>query len=358
MAKVLFITRTLNTRGGQVVVTNLIRSLRARGHDVHYVAFKPKNSEDFPGGMPIYDGLNTEIISVEQSDVAAEQMQAYIDGIREYLLQHKSEYDRIILDSWYTVIAGILAGVDADKTYQFVQSDPVFSPRDTSALWEARLFALLPHYPMKRIVVSQSIRNLFKQRYGIAYPNVDLFIDDIYRESDFTVEERQKLRIISSAADFNIPSKGLGFLLGELDKLSWPFELTLLSGAPIKQDLTGHSYPISVTTAKTPQEMVSVLQTHDVYVNTSTSETFCLALAEAITLGMPAIALDSVGNRDYFQGDNYVFVDDPALFRDALEETSDIKVRRQLHLKARQSMSKYTLGSMTQQFCSILNIPY
>ena len=75
-----------------------------------------------------------------------------------------------------------------------------------------------------------------------------------------------------------------------------------------------------------------------------------MALAEAVTLGMPAIALDSVGNRDYAKGDNFIFVKDPADFPAQLSRIMNLDVRQQLHAAARPSMRAYSIDTMVGQF--------
>lgn len=351
MQKLLFITRTLNGRGGQVILTNLIRTLRQQGYSVHFVAFKPEGTPDFPDCEPLYAGLQTQIVSVPEHSDNTLQMQEYVNAGTDYLRQHQNKYDTVVLDSWWTMLAGVFAQVDPHKTYHFVQSDPVFTPRTTSAIWEARLFAMLPLYPLTRIMVSKSTQELFKTRYNTEYPRIDLYVDDAYRQADFTVRDHTgPIKFISSASDFAIPSKGLDFLLDSLQQLDQPCELTLVSGTPIAKDISSYSFPVTTATARTPQEMIAQLQAHDVYVNTSTNETFGLALAEAITLGMPAIALDSGGNRDYTQGDNFIFVEDSTQFVDQLRQTMTLETRQQLHRNARASMSHYTLAQMVTQF--------
>ncbi len=351
-SKLLFVTRVLNGRGGQIVLSSLVKELQGQGADLHFVAFKPKGTDDFPGCSHLYQGLkNVEIIEIDTYDNDAAMMNAYVDASTAYLRKHQHAYDKIVLDSWFTAMAGILAQLDYRKTYHLVQSDPYFIPENQSVIWKSRAFELLPYFPMQRIVVSRSIQQLFQERYGQRYPAINLFIDNVYRQTNYTVVERPVLRFVTSASDFNIPSKGLDFLLDSLQQLSGDeFSLTILSGKPIVRDLSGYTFPIAVASAQGPEQMASALQAHDVYINTSTNETFCLALAEAVTLGMPAIALDSVGNRDYVRDHNFIFVKNNADFVTQLEHIRDLGVRKLLHKAARASMRRYSLGTTVEQF--------
>lgn len=354
--KTLILTRTLSNRGGSIIVTNLIRELRRQGYDIDFVGFKEKGTEDFPDCAPLYRDVSITILEVDQHKEQPLQMKAYIDAAQSYLHENKDKYDKIILDSWFSAIAGSAEQLPYDKTFHLVQSDPQFEPEDASVVWQSRLFSMLPLLPMQRIVVSKSLQKLFHERYGKEYPRIDLYVDDRYREADFAVKDTKPLRLVSSAANFGMPSKGLLFLLDQLQQIKQPFTLTLISHRPIEQDLSKYSFPIKVEHAQTPQEMVTILQSHDVYINASTKETFCLALAEAVTLGMPTIALDSVGNRDYAKGDNFIFVEDKDDFLPQLLSLFDLGVRRALHAKARPSMEQYTLSKMTEQFKTIIGL--
>jgi glycosyltransferase involved in cell wall biosynthesis len=354
--KILFLTRTTSNRGGQIILVNLIKRLRQQGYAIDFVAFKPQGAEDFPDCAPLYQNVAINVLEVDPYDEQPLQMKAFIDAAQSYLHENKDKYDKIILDSWFSALAGAVEQLPYDKTFHLVQSNPNFEPEDASVVWQSRLHSVLPLSPMQRIVVSKSMQTLFKEQYNEEYPRLDLYIDDIYRTADFTVEDRQFLRLVSSAADFNVPSKGLNFLLDQLQRVTQPFTLTLISNQPIAQDTSSYPFPIEMKHANTPQEMVSLLQQHDVYANTSVKEAFPLALAEAITLGMPTIALDSVGNRDYAHGDNFIFVKDKDDFLPELMRLFDIETRRTLHAKARPSMGHYTLDEMTEQFKAIIGL--
>jgi glycosyltransferase involved in cell wall biosynthesis len=80
-----------------------------------------------------------------------------------------------------------------------------------------------------------------------------------------------------------------------------------------------------------------------------------MALAEAITLGIPTIALDSIGNREYFNGSNFIFVKKPDDFVSQLESVFDINTRKLLNRVAKLSMAKYTSESMAQSFLKIIS---
>ncbi len=102
--------------------------------------------------------------------------------------------------------------------------------------------------------------------------------------------------------------------------------------------------------------MVKLLCRNDIYINTSIEESFCLALAEAIAIGMPSIAMDSVGNREYMDGENAIFVEDAKDFSDKLATMKDVAVRKELHMRAKKSMQRYTLERTIHALKEIIGI--
>ena len=351
--KTLLLTRTLARSGGMIVVSTLVRELVDRGYDISFVAFRPQGTPDVPGdAKDLYQGLNVNVIEIPFRKSGNAQIQEYIGAATQYLQEHAIEYDRIILDSWYVMMAGAISQViDQSKVFHLVQRDPVFEPENDSKIWTAYALELAGLFKMQRIVVGRSLAETFKKRYNIDYPVLDIYIDDEYRKGEFTVQDRTPIKFLASAANFNQSWKGLDFLLESLENFSeYKFALTLVTSNPIKRSLSNLSFPVVVTTAQSPEEMHHLLLGSDVYICASTSESFCLALAEAITLGMPSIALDSVGNRDYARGENFYFIKDEDQFLPKLSEICRIDNRKQLHKAARNSMTKYTVENMVDQF--------
>jgi glycosyltransferase involved in cell wall biosynthesis len=344
--------------GGMVVMTRLIRAMIARGHDVEFVSFRPSGTPSFPDGEALYRGIKVTFIGVPYSDTFSVSVNGQVKAAAQYLKTHAGEYDRVILDSWYIMLAAALAQViSLPHVFHLAQRDPVFEPEDDSKIWQAILFELMGSIPAQRIVVGRSVAAVLKERNGYTYPALDPCIDDTFRAVPFTVREHTPLRFVASAANFNLPWKGLVFLLQQLEQFApRSFELTLIAGTAIEHDLAPYHYPITVTRARTPTSLRDILMRHDVYLCTSTKESFCLALAEAVTLGMPTVAMDSIGNRDYFNGSNFLFAKNERDFLPFLSEVSILETRKRLHMAARPSMERYTAEQMVQQFVSALGI--
>jgi hypothetical protein len=356
--KVLFITRMTSGTGGMVVLSELARGLTARGHDVEMAAFRPSGTDSFPDGAALYSGINVVFIDVPKRDTESAQADEQVTAATDYLKQNHLNYDRILVDSWYIMLAAALAQVlTLPHVFHLAQRDPIFEPDNDSAVWKAKLFQLMGVTAAQRIIVGRSLTRILNERTGYDYPSLDVFVNDAYREGEFTIRDHNPLAFVASAANFNLAWKGLPFLLEQLERFSArPFELTLVASTPIDHDLKRYSFPIKVIHAETPVALRNILLEQDAYLCASSNESFCLALAEAVTLGMPSVALDSVGNRDYFTGHNFLFAKTPSEFLQLLNEVSNPQVRKRLHDASRPSMAAYTSSHMTEQFCKAFGI--
>ncbi len=353
--KILFITRGRSSRGGHVIFTNIVRELCRDGYDVTLTTFESR--EDMKRVIPYWEDVDVNFVEIPHLQDRDSRQIAHIKAASVYIKENIDKFDRIILDSWFISMAAIRENIFSDKIFHLVQSDPAFIPENQMEFWKSELFNLMPLTSMNRIVVSESLALYFKEKYKKEFEHVRLFLDDIYLKSEFNVKSRKILKIVSSSAAFNIKTKGLNFLLEQLERIKeFKFELTLISGDTIKKDLSGYSFPINIKSAKNPNEMSLELCRHDIYVNTSTEESFCLALAEAIAIGMPAIALDSVGNREYMDGENAIFIEKAEDFISGLLKMRDMEFRRKLNAKAKNSMQEYTIKNTVERLKEIIDI--
>lgn len=354
-SKILFITRGRSMRGGHIIFTSIARKLREEGYDIALTTFESK--EKMKAAVPYWENIEVNFIEIPHLSEQDSEQIAHIQAASVYIKENLDKFDKIIVDSWFLLLAMVRENIFSDKIFQLVQSIPSFLPENQSKFWKSELFNLLPIAPMNRISVSRSLNTYFKEKYGKEFDFIQLFLDDIYFKSQFDVKNDEILKIVSSSATFNIVPKGLDFLLDKLEEIKdFKFELTLISGDEIKKDLSKYSFPIKIRSAKNPSEMTEELCKHDVYVNTSVKESFCMALAEAIAIGMPAIALDSIGNREYMDGENAIFVEKKEDFIPGLLKMKDFGFRKNLSLKAKESMQKYTIDNTIKKFKEIINI--
>ncbi|MDO8241027.1 MAG: glycosyltransferase family 4 protein [Candidatus Moranbacteria bacterium] len=353
--KILFITRTRTARGGHIVFTNLVRELHKEGYDVTLTTFESK--EKMKRVVPYWENIDVNFVEIPHLEDRDSEQMAHIEAASVYIRENIDKFDKIILDSWFIAMAALRENIFSDKIFHLVQSNSAFAPENKGEFWKSELFNLLPFTPMNRIIVSESLALHFKEKYRKDFKTMHLFLDEVYLKNEFNVKSREILKIVSSSATFNLATKGLNFLLEQLEKVKeLKFELTLVSGDVIKKDLSVYSFPIKVVGAKNPTEMVEELGKHDVYVNTSTKESFCLALAEAMAIGMPVVALDSVGNREYMDGENAIFVEKEEDFIPGLLKMKDIEFRNKISVKAKESMRRYTLKNSVKSLKEIVGI--
>jgi glycosyltransferase involved in cell wall biosynthesis len=352
--KILFMTGLVELTGGQIVFADLARSLQSLGFDVDFIGFKgvgtlvPKH---------IYRDLNGSFIDLPISADAAVAHSLLVNTARKMLAKRIPDYDRVLLDSWHIGLAALLTNCDLAQTYQLTQDLPTFDiVVDNAASWSGKLYTLLPRVAMQRIIVSRATAQAYEAQYGQRYPYIRLYLDDTYHKKPFEVHNRSPLRFISSASYFDLPRKGLDFLIESLKDIKTPFTLTLVCGQPLKRKLERLPFPVTIVSASTPAEMSALLSEHDVYINTSTLETFGLALAEAVAVGIPSIALDSVGNREYSRDDNFIFVKDKKIFTSELERLCSLAQRKQLSDRGKQSMADFTLDKTVSQLRKIINM--
>lgn len=351
--KILFLTRGVSKRGGCIVLTNLTRELRKRGYPVDLVAFKRSGDEDYPRNRAFWEDLNPTLIEIPKKTNTNQQNAEYFKAASDYLKGNSQKYDRIIIDSWFALIGAIKSGKINKKFFQLVQSDPEFKSKNNSQIWEAELFSILPRIKIQRIVVSDVMKRIFSDRYGQKTKAIQLFVRDEFFETNFQVRNTRKLRLVSSSANFNVPEKGLYFLLKALEQFSEKqnFKLILISGDPINNvDFNKYDFEIEEKTAENTKDMIKLLQQGDIYLNSSSRETFCLALAEAMVMGMPCVALDSIGNREYVDGKNAKFAKNRKEFLQGLKDLLDLEERKRVGKAAKKTMKKYNLEKTIKDF--------
>lgn len=355
--KILFLTRGISSRGGHIVVTNIVRGLRKKGYDIELTTFESEENIKIKEKNVCWDNLDVNIINVEHSIDHNKNQIIHIEAASKYIKENINKFDRVILDSWPIALAVVRTGILSPKMFQLIQSSPNFIPANKSEFWKAELSNLLPFVSPKGIVVSKALAECLKKKYDKKFDIMPLFLDKVYLDAQFNVRNKKVLKIVSSSSTFNIKTKGLNFLLQKLKKIqTFKFELTLITGVPIKEDLNKFLFPIKIKSARSANEMVEELCRHDVYVNTSTKEAFCLALAEAIAIGMPSVTLDSVGNREYMDGKNAIFVKEQENFIVELEKMQNFNFRKKLSKNAKKSMQKYTLENTLINFKKIVGI--
>lgn len=354
-----FVTRGPTNRGGHVVLTNIVRELARRGYLVSIMSWHEDGKPLYPNCKELWEGLPVTIGKLPSANCDEERFCIEQEALRAHLKKVAGQHDFIILDSWLVTLAGIHAGIHTrPEVFQLLQSDAAFQMEDFSKCWKAELFSLIPRVPMKRLAVSSNMVQVIEKRYQQKAAYLPLFIDRTFHEGTFQVKEETQLRIMSSAATFVPEEKGLERMLQTLSRIKgYSFTLTLVTGAKISHDFSQYAFPVQQVHAATPKEMVHIMQQHDAYICPSVKEAFGLAQAEAIALGMPVVAMDAVGNRDFINGENALLATSDDDFVEKIRSLFDSEKRLALHQNAKESMAPYQLDQTVETFIKHLNDP-
>lgn len=170
-------------------------------------------------------------------------------------------------------------------------------------------------YPQldKLIVVSHTLQRKIQERIGIKADVVFNTIHDMVKM--LTVLQRQQknniVRFITTGT--LLPVKGYDNLITAFAKCSFPgdkWNLTIIGEGPeektLKQLIVQHNLENNIRLAgrKNKDEIVEALNQSDVFVSSSHLETFGVAALEAICCGIPVLATDSGGPREFITEHN------------------------------------------------------
>lgn len=355
--KILFATGSKSTRGGHVVLAALIRELNKRGHKAAVVLIAGQEHSQDVGLQKLWRGVSTISLRVGEYTTSDEKDWAKIQTVAAYLQKHTHEYDRLAVDSWYMSYAAMLAGVEK-RACQLVQSYPAFKPEDSTKIWRAAYFDVLPRVPMRRIAVSKYLAGELQRTYHQKASVVEPFIDDVYFKIGFVYRDAKPLKLIATASTWKPKIKGLDFLLDTLPQFrGYPFELTLVSGEPFERSFAKLPFAVHTASAATPAEMSKLLVGHDIYLSVSSNEAFHMSLVEAMAVGMPVVALDSGGNRDYIRpGKNAFLAKNQKEFLQGLKILEQPAIRTRMGQTAQKTVQKYSLERMADGFMSAMKI--
>jgi glycosyltransferase involved in cell wall biosynthesis len=373
--KLLFITKTRSGYGSHVILTNLVTQLRLLSvpTDV-FVIEHPKEQSRWSEFSDLWTDINPKILAFNHAGalvLANPDTFSYYDEVllddklainKIKTLANDTQYSHVILDSWYVTHTGIKANVHNYKNvFQFIQSEPEFQPESAAKLWKAALFELLPYVYTKKIFLSPTHAHNFELAHKLRYPSVGFFVSDAFLVQKFTVQDIKNgeyLRIVTISSNYNIPSKGLDSLLSALTtvhKDHFPVELTIICSVPILKDIKAPFKITIIFDAINPHARARHLSENDLYITTTTNESPGLAQTEALAVGLPSLAFDSHGNRDYYQDNNFIMVKDEADLVKEIIRYKDTNLRTRLSENAKASMRQYSLEKFTQKFINILD---
>lgn len=169
-------------------------------------------------------------------------------------------------------------------------------------------------YLDRQLVVSETLRKNLLHSIGVD----TTVVNDLYGKEFFYKERIKKNDIVRFVlAGSLVPIKSFDLViraLGESTSLSKNIQFTIIGDGPEKQNLLGMiekyhlSGVVNLVGQKTRDFIVNVLQEADVYVLSSSLETFGVAPVEALACGVPVIATDCGGSRSYMNDFNGLLI--------------------------------------------------
>jgi glycosyltransferase involved in cell wall biosynthesis len=370
--KILIITKSRSGYGSHVVLTSIIRQLRTAGHNVEILVSEHKLEWQKwqKTSQKLWDSVSPTILDFNKSRITEHDPKlrpyAYTDDVLlhdENLINklksiNTSNYNLVLLDSWYLACSAFICGLHLNgNVYQFVQSEPVFEPTVRADEWKALIFKLLPWVSAKRIFVSESLAQKFNMQYQQKHKAIGFFIDNAFLKTKHKpreIKQNDRLEVVSMASNFNIPTKGLEDLLLGLTKLNQqqPLSLKLICTIPITKNF-GVNFPVKIVRdANTAERRAKELANADLYVTCTVNESPGLAQAEAIAAGLPSVAIDSNGNRDYYCGENFLMAANSSELNKHLLAMLDYDTRKRISKNAKISMQSYSIDSCVKRLLS------
>ena len=177
-----------------------------------------------------------------------------------------------------------------------------------------------------QISVSSALRDNIRRNIGVDTIVVNNMIGPEFQYAP-TVKDSQRVRFVTTGN--LLPVKGFDNLINAFSELNLPPDSWTLNiiGAGKERDIlqnlidsVGLSKNIHLLGRKNREGVIEMLHDSDVYVMSSRSETFGVAAIEALACGLPIIATDCGGARDFVTKENGMIcsVDDIYELSDAL----------------------------------------
>lgn len=215
----------------------------------------------------------------------------------------------------------------------------------------------------KVIVVSEAVKEYLadkkifpEDKMIVIYHGVE--IKHKYTNSTNRTKKAETSKILIGSMGALYKDKGYEYLLKVIPKITQNnlVKLEILGAGPLENKLKQLSENLEVTNVvkfcgfqkNTQKFMVD----WDIYVQPSLDESFCLALAEAMAMGLPVIA-SKTGGMPELVGEAGLLVptrDENALENAIIKLANDAKLRIKLGKKAKERINKYfTIKNMIQK---------
>lgn len=165
-------------------------------------------------------------------------------------------------------------------------------------------------YLDRQIVVSSALRENIKNNIGVETVVINNMVGN---EFFYRPIEKKEIVVRFVTTGNLLPVKGFDNLITAFSQLHLPpntWSLNIIGGGKEHDNLQqlidnfGLKESIRLCGRKNREGVIEMLQNSDVYVMSSRSETFGVAAIEALACGLPVIATDCGGARDFLSMDN------------------------------------------------------
>lgn len=193
--------------------------------------------------------------------------------------------------------------------------------------WVRTMVSATYPYADKVITVSESLKQSINECHNT--PDISVVHNMVGKEFTYVplITPHTGIRLVTTGS--LLPVKGHDILFQALsripDSVQWEL-LVIGAGKQLPQlqqlaDTLKISKHIQFGGKKTKQEIAQIYHTCDIYVSASRSETFGVAITEALACGLPAISTDCGGPRDIITPDNGLLVptENPAALAEAIK---------------------------------------
>lgn len=162
------------------------------------------------------------------------------------------------------------------------------------------------------ITVSTSLKSIIKEQFGVDSHVVHNMLGKGFMLCDKEIHSNDDIVSFISVGNL-LPIKGYDLLIKAFSRIKhnntkWTLKIIgegtardELEDLVLNHELQGN---IFLAGLQSKDEIILSLQNSDVYVVSSHSETFCVAAIEALACGLPVLATDCGGPRDYITDEN------------------------------------------------------
>lgn len=345
MTKILYIISDKNFGGGSRHVFDLITNLDKKKFKPVLVTIPSKIEILLKNKCTVY-----EVDMKSRLDLQA------VSKIKEIILKEKPEI--IHLHSTRAGILGTLAarniGIPIIYTEHLFTKDYLPHNKIIHAL-QMQVLKRLSKNIAKVIAVSQSVKDYLAQNKIFQDNKIEVIYNGIQLSNKpYAISHKQKKEIIIGSIGTLTELKGYKYLIEAL-KIACPeygrgenWKLEIIGSGEDEQKLKSltkkYNLENSIIFTSFTSDIENKIAKWDIYIQPSLSESFGLAIAQAMDLGIPVIASRTGGIPELVDNNSGILVtpkNPEALSSAIIKLAQDEKLRNKMGLSARERIKKY-----------------